>query len=76
MDINLFDFYLPDYNKCIEYDGIYHFQTTRRTTEKDLKEQQKRDKIKNDFCQKNNIPLLRISYLDFNNITIEKLLNE
>ena len=34
----------------------------------------KRDKIKDDHCLANNIPILRISYLDLDNI--EKLVKE
>lgn len=56
-----FDFYLPDYNICIEYDGIQHFQPTFYTHD-DFKERQKRDKIKDRYCNENNIPLLRIKY--------------
>ncbi|MFW6047524.1 MAG: DUF2726 domain-containing protein [Candidatus Woesearchaeota archaeon] len=53
----------------IEYDGIFHYEIIKgMTTEKRLKEQQKNDKIKNQYCEKNNIPLLRIPYWNFDNI--------
>jgi hypothetical protein len=39
-----------------------------------FKQIQKHDRIKDEFCKSNNIGLLRISYLDFNNI--EKILSE
>jgi len=58
----------------IEYDGLQHFQPVRfngMTTEKSLdsfKTGQKHDKMKNDFCKSNNIPLLRIKYTEINNI--------
>jgi len=49
----------------IEYNGIQHYQITKfNPTEKELEEQQTRDKLKIDFCNKNNIPLLVISYKD------------
>ncbi len=64
-----FDFYLPNHNICIEYDGIQHFKSIYNFGgEKTFKENQLRDKIKNDFCKKTNIKLVRISYIDFNNI--------
>lgn len=68
-----FDFYLPDNNICIEYDGIHHFEQINRSSSSEKnKEQfeitQKHDKIKNDFCMSNNITLLRISYLEKDNI--------
>jgi hypothetical protein len=58
-----FDFYLPELNMCIEYDGIQHFQKIDLWGgESAFIEQQKRDEIKNKFCMDNNINLLRISY--------------
>lgn len=60
-----FDFYLPDYNAVIEYDGIQHYKPTSFHGE-DPDEAyvgiKTRDKIKNDYCRKNNIKLLRIKY--------------
>lgn len=70
-----FDFYLPDYNTCIEYDGEQHFRRFR--FEKDdtkLIERQKRDKIKTDFCKDNNIKLIRIKYTKIKKVDI--ILNE
>ena len=58
-----FDFYLPNYNTCIEYDGKQHFKAVKYFGgEKGLKIRQERDKIKEDFCKKNNINLIRIKY--------------
>ena len=58
-----FDFYLPDINTCIEYDGKQHFEAIEYFGgEKQLKEQQIKDSIKNEYCKNNNITLLRISY--------------
>ena len=56
-----FDFYLPDLNICIEYDGIQHFKPIECFGgENKFKLDQLRDKIKNDYCNENNIKLLRI----------------
>lgn len=69
-----FDFYLPDYNICIEYDGIQHFEETTWTHDSFI-EIQKRDRIKNDYCKQNNIVLKRIPYKDFEKISKEYILD-
>jgi hypothetical protein len=67
-----FDFYLPDYNMCIEFDGIQHFQAIEKWggLEK-LKYIKTNDKIKTEYCKKNNINLLRVKYSEKN---IEEIL--
>ena len=75
-DINLlpFDFYLPEYDILIEYDGEQHFSLARfgnKTIEQAKKELDKyilHDNIKNNWCLKNNKKLLRYSYKDFNKL--------
>lgn len=68
-----FDFYLPNYNMCIEYDGLQHFKPIKRFGGYDgFNITQKHDKIKNEYCKNNNIKLLRIKY----NENIEKKLKE
>lgn len=58
-----FDFYLPEHNMCIEFDGRQHFVAVDIWGgEPALKATEKRDKIKNGYCRKNNIHLIRISY--------------
>jgi very-short-patch-repair endonuclease len=60
-----FDFYLPNKNICIEFDGEQHFKSFRfEIDEKGLNNRQMKDKIKDEYCLKNNIHLIRISYLD------------
>ena len=60
-----FDFYIPDLNMCIEYDGQQHFKAIETWGGiENLIEIQNRDKIKTDFCNKNNIILHRIKYDD------------
>lgn len=64
-----FDFYLPDYNLVIEYQGQQHYNPIECFGGKDRFEGQiKRDSIKKEYCNKNNIDLLEISYKEFNNI--------
>ncbi len=64
-----FDFYVEEFNLCIEYDGEGHFYPFRfNDSNKKFLETKENDRIKTDFCKKNGINLLRISYTDFNNI--------
>lgn len=58
-----FDFFLPEYNLCIEYDGEQHFKAVKIFGgHKEFKKTLIRDEIKNNFCKIQNIKLLRISY--------------
>lgn len=58
-----FDFYLPEYNLCIEYDGIQHFEPVEYFGGIDALERcQHNDAIKNNYCLLHNIRLLRIRY--------------
>lgn len=67
-----FDFYLPNNNVLIEYDGIQHFEPVDFFGGiKELNELKKRDEIKNEYASKNNIPLLRIPCTKFNSIESE-----
>ena len=61
-----FDFYLPEYNICIEFDGIQHFKPTYG--EEKFKQRKINDSIKNKYCKENNINLIRIPYWESSNI--------
>ena len=70
-----FDFYLPQYDLCIEFDGKQHFNKTNwygkmtdEEMEENLKSNQFRDQIKNDYCKNNGIILIRLNNLK----TVEK----
>jgi len=67
-----FDFYIPEINVLVEYDGEGHylpcFGSTPEIKQKNLENCQRRDKIKNEWAKANNIPLLRIPYWDFDRI--------
>lgn len=55
----------------IEFDGIQHFENSSSITTgwgHTLEINQIRDKIKTNYCIKNDIPLCRIKYNQFNNI--------
>lgn len=62
-----FDFYLPDYNICIEYDGSQHY-VGWYNDKRSLMENQYRDSIKNQYCENNGIYLIRIPYWDYSDI--------
>jgi hypothetical protein len=69
-----FDFFIPKLNLCIEYDGEQHFRPTKRFGgNAAFISSQRRDKIKNGYCKKNKIKLLRVPYTEFQNI--EKILS-
>lgn len=58
-----FDFFLPEKNICIEYDGQQHFYPIRYFGGKLAFELQKiKDGIKNEYCYKKDIKLIRIKY--------------
>ena len=69
-----FDFYLPQYNMFIEYDGEQHYVVAGFGMKTEEEKQyafhmtQLNDKIKNKYCEENNIYLLRIPYWERNNI--------
>jgi uncharacterized Zn-finger protein len=55
-----FDFYIPDLQAVIEYDGVFHYKAIHG--EEKFKTGQLRDRIKDDYCELNDIPILRIPY--------------
>lgn len=58
-----FDFFLPEKNACIEYQGVQHYKPVKFFGGvKDFKARCERDQAKRDFCKKNNIRLLEIRY--------------
>lgn len=72
-----FDFYLSEYNLCIEYDGIQHYKIIEAFGGfNGFVETKIRDTIKNEYCKNNNIGILRIPYFKFDeieNILLNKL---
>lgn len=74
-----FDFYLPDYNMCIEFQGAQHYDISFffsriKSKEKSIELFNKlkiRDKVKKDYCKLHNIILLEIKY----NEDIKNVLN-
>jgi hypothetical protein len=69
-----FDFYFPNNNLIIEYQGLQHYAPVdfagkgNLWAEENSNYTQKNDIIKKEYCKENNIELLEISYKDFDNI--------
>jgi len=55
-----------DLRMLIEYDGIFHYE--KQYDDDGFETLQIHDNLKNEYCQNNNIKLLRIPYWDFDNI--------
>ena len=72
-----FDFYLPRYNRLIEFDGIQHFKEVEIWESHDnLSSRQSRDKEKNIYALEHNIELIRIPYWERDQITLDMLLGD
>ena len=76
-NLEKFDFYI-DNRFLLEYDGAQHYTYHNKGwNDKDKFENlQMRDKIKNQWCKDNNIPLKRIPYWDLDKLTIEDILGD
>lgn len=72
-----FDFWV-DNSFLLEFDGRQHFEgpETKWKESLSLEEIQNRDKLKNEYCRKNKIPLKRVPYFDAVNLTIEDILSD
>ena len=70
-----YDFYLPDYNILIEYDGEQHFYPVYSwDTQESFKLRQLHDKVKNNYAITNGYTLIRIPYIHYNSLCIKDLL--
>jgi very-short-patch-repair endonuclease len=63
-----FDFFCPDYNLCIEFDGEQHY--TEKFNGRKQENIKRYDFYKTTFCVKKGIHLLRIKYSDYDNIEL------
>lgn len=68
-----FDFYLEDMNVIIEFDGVQHFKN-RGFFKHSVEQIEVHDKMKNEYCEKKGINMIRIPYTKIN--SIEKILTE
>lgn len=63
-----FDFYLPDYNLLIEYQGEFHDGTMNKFVSDRYPYVHEHDKLKREYVKKHSINLLEIWYYDFDKI--------
>lgn len=69
-----YDFYLPQFNLLIEYQGQQHKEPVdfngkgKKCAQKDFERQQEHDRRKREYAKQNNYNLLEIWYWDFDNI--------
>lgn len=65
-----FDYYIESMNTCIEVDGEFHYRVNsvyKNNRHAEYEEVMKRDNIKTNYCQKNNIKLIRLPYFEKDN---------
>lgn len=71
----VFDFYLPELNMCIEYNGKQHYMPIKFFGgEPRYQKQLLHDEIKREYCKNNNITLIEIKYTENTYNKIEKIL--
>lgn len=68
-----FDFYLKDMNTMIEFDGVQHF-VNKGYFRHSVEQINAHDEMKNEYCKKKGITMIRIPYTKIN--SIEKILTE
>lgn len=76
-----FDFYLPEYNLIIEYDGEQHYKKAELFSRKqqidpvrNLEAIKTRDSVKNKYCDENDIVICRVKYNEDINSKIKSFL--
>lgn len=67
-----FDFFLPDYNVLIEYDGEHHFKPVNKGPRAKYTYERTKinDRIKQNYIEEKGIGLLRIPYWEYEKIEI------
>jgi very-short-patch-repair endonuclease len=71
-----YDFYIPELNVVIEYDGKHHYQEVLFVRD-DLNAIKFRDKIKTDYAEQNGLKLIRIPYwINIKDILVKELIHE
>jgi len=66
-----FDFYLPEYNTIVEFDGEYHFKQNPNVDLEKYINGVFNDREKNEYTKAKNIKLIRIAHFDMENIEEE-----
>ena len=57
-----FDFYIPELNICIEYQGIQHYKVVDFFGEENFYKTKVNDNIKMEYCKNNKIKLITVPY--------------
>ena len=70
-----YDFYLPQQNRLIEFDGEQHNQEVNYYSNT-LAERQVKDILKNKYAKLHNIPLVRIPYKERDTITLDLIFGD
>ena len=68
-----FDFYIPSQNQLIEFDGEQHFKPMYKRLSKEraikiFEHLKHNDNLKDQYCERNGAPLLRINFKDIKKI--------
>lgn len=77
-----FDFAIFDNYKrlkcCVDFDGRQHYEYVPyfHKTLSGFKRAQERDRMKNKYCLRNNIPFIRVPYWDLDILTLNRLFTE
>ena len=67
-----FDFYLPEFNILIEYQGKQHYESVEKWGgDESFKDRIRKDNMKRDYCNKNHLRLIEIPYWDYDKIDKE-----
>ena len=59
----------------IEYQGLQHFEPFRFDTQERFDQRVRYDQIKREYCKVHKIPLIEICYTDYDNLTIEFIID-
>lgn len=71
-----FDYYLPDYNLLIEYQGEQHYLPQKHFGGEEKFEQQKRyDELKQNYCKEHEYKLIEIPYWNYGKLNEEYIQN-
>lgn len=70
----LVDFYLPQLNTFIEYNGVQHYKENPLFDTRTLEQQQERDDAVRYYCKEHGFKLIEIPYTEYDNI--EKILTK
>lgn len=69
-----YDFYLPEYNMLIEYQGQFHDNTAPQQTDEQFEVQKEHDRLKKEYALSHDYNFLEIWYWNYKNI--EQIITE